>query len=100
MISVVLGREGEEGVSIDFPYTPEDRKEELWLLNQRSIYHQRISELPEHLRPFFIHLLEVEQVWWASHGASPADWVESDEPVLAKLIARYFTSRTHQCTIR
>ena len=69
------------------------------LLAENPKYAQRIRNTPDEQRPWFVHLLDVEDLWWAKHSNDPPEWVEASDPQLAALVADYFTTESHVCAI-
>ena len=69
------------------------------LLAENPKHSQRIRSLPGEQRDWYVHLLDVEDFWWASHSNDPPEWVEASDPDLAALIADYFTTDSHTSAV-
>lgn len=65
-----------------------DNSEQIALMADHPDHRLKIRGLGEQ-RGYYLHLLEVEDLW-RSHGSDNPDWVESDDAELAQLVADHY----------
>lgn len=62
----------------------------------------RMRALPEAQQGFYLHLLAVDDAWWAAHSDAAPAWVEVDgdgADDLAQLVADHFSTASSPCVV-
>lgn len=77
---------GPQVTTVEFPYGPEDRADDVAALAGNAEHKYRVAGLTDEWRPYYCHLLDVEDLW-KSHGDAAPTWVSGDDPALVALIA-------------
>lgn len=83
----------------DFEFPNDAQPDVVELLVENPRYSQRIRNTPESQRPWFVHLLDIEDAWWGTHSNDPPEWVEASDADLAALVADYFSTASHSCVV-
>lgn len=74
----------------EFPHDPVETAAQVNLMEYSAEHRYAIRGLPEHLRPYYVHLCDVKDSWTTHHGGDGPDWIESDDASLAELLADFY----------
>ncbi len=98
-VRVVRSDLGQQETRFDFPDAGEA---DLAAISASPQHGPRMRALPEAQRPFYLHLVAVDDAWWAAHSDAAPAWVEAEgdgADDLAQLVADHFSTATTPCRV-